>query len=92
MEELMLDSYANYMFQTLAQSCSSEQRYYLLQKLAPSMIRVARDRKGTHSLQAIVSLINRDVEDKLIKQTLEGHVFELAFVIFRIGLNLSNFQ
>jgi len=82
MEELMLDSYANYMFQTLAQSCSSEQRYYLLQKLAPSMIRVARDRKGTHSLQAIVSLINRDVEDKLIKQTLEGHVFELAFVIF----------
>ena len=43
------------------------------------MIRVARDRKGTHSLQAIVSLINRDVEDKLIKQTLEGHVFELAF-------------
>ena len=33
MEELMLDSYANYMFQTLAQSCSSEQRYYLLQKV-----------------------------------------------------------
>lgn len=47
------------------------------------MIRVAHDRKGTHSLQAIVSLINRDAEDKLIKQTLEGHIFELAFVSFR---------
>lgn len=31
--ELMLDPYANYMFQTLAQSCSSEQRYHLLQKV-----------------------------------------------------------
>lgn len=44
------------------------------------MIRVAQDRKGTHSLQAIVSLINRDVEDKFIKQTLDGHILALAFV------------
>ncbi len=33
MEELMLDPYANYMFQTLAHSCSSEQRYLLLKKV-----------------------------------------------------------
>lgn len=33
LEEIMLDSYANYMFQTLAQSCSSEQRYLLLQRV-----------------------------------------------------------
>ena len=32
-QDLMLDPYANYMFQTLAQSCSSEQRYYLLKKV-----------------------------------------------------------
>ena len=32
-DELMLDSYANYMFQALAQSCSVEQRYYLLEKV-----------------------------------------------------------
>lgn len=32
--ELMLDPYANYMFQTLVQSCSSEQRYYLLEKVS----------------------------------------------------------
>ena len=32
-EELMLDPYANYMFQTLAQSCSSGQRYHLLEKV-----------------------------------------------------------
>jgi len=78
-EGLMLDPYANYMFQTLAQSCSSEQRYHLLKKIAPSMIRIACDRKGTHSLQAVISLINRDVEDKLIEETLNGHVVNLAF-------------
>ena len=37
-EELMLDPYANYMFQTLAQSCSSEQRYQLLQKVRTGII------------------------------------------------------
>jgi len=46
------------------------------------MVRVAQDRKGTHSLQAIISLINRDVEDKFIRQTLEGHILGLAFVRF----------
>ena len=44
------------------------------------MIKIACDRKGTHSLQAIISLMNRDAEDKLIRDTLEGHVVELAFV------------
>ncbi len=33
LEELMLDPYANYMFQTLAQSCSGDQRYFLLKKV-----------------------------------------------------------
>lgn len=44
------------------------------------MVKIACDRKGTHSLQAIVSLINRDVEDRLIKDTLDGHVLELTLV------------
>jgi len=78
-DELMLDPYANYMFQTLAQSCSADQRFRLLQEIAPSMVRVAGDRKGTHSLQAIVSLISRDVEEKLIRDALHGHIVELAF-------------
>lgn len=45
------------------------------------MVKIACDRKGTHSLQAIVSLISREVEEKLIKETLEGHVLDLALVI-----------
>lgn len=78
-DDLMLDPYANYMFQTLAQSCSAEQRFKLLEKIAPNMIKIASDKKGTHSLQAIVSLISRECEDKLIKDTLDGHVLKLSF-------------
>jgi hypothetical protein len=44
------------------------------------MIKIACDKKGTHSLQAIVSLISREVEDKLIKETLDGYVLQLSFV------------
>jgi len=44
------------------------------------MVKIACDKKGTHSLQAIVSLISRDIEDKLIRETLEGHVLELTLV------------
>jgi len=45
------------------------------------MIKIACDKKGTHSLQAIVSLISRDVEDRLIKETLDGHVLDLTLVL-----------
>lgn len=44
------------------------------------MVKIACDRKGTHSLQAIISLMNRDIEDKLIQDILGGHIIELAFV------------
>jgi len=40
LEELMLDPYANYMFQTLAQSCSGDQRYFLLKKVKYSIVEV----------------------------------------------------
>jgi len=42
-------------------------------------VRIACDRKGTHSLQAIVSLVSGDSEEKLIRDSLQGHIIELAF-------------
>src|SRR6478609_7166481 len=80
LEELMLDPYANYMFQTLAQSCSSDQRYFLLKKIAPSMAEIACDRKGTHALQSLIALVSRDVEENLLRDTLKDHIVELSFV------------
>jgi hypothetical protein len=76
--ELMLDPHANYMIQTLVQNGSPKQRLHLLQKISPCLITIARDKKGTHSLQAIVALIDTEEEFSLIKKTLDGSVFELS--------------
>jgi len=55
------------------------------------MVRVAADRKGTHSLQAIVSLVSRDIEEKLIRDALQGHIVELSFVSSKIIKEVFNF-
>lgn len=44
------------------------------------MSKVARDKKGTHSLQAIIALINRDCEEKLIEKILNDEIADLALV------------
>jgi len=76
--ELMLDPYANYMIQTLVQNGYPRQRHYLLQKLAPSFNSIARDKKGTHSLQAIVGHIDSQDEFTLMRSIVGPYVFELS--------------
>lgn len=43
------------------------------------MVEIACDRKGTHALQALIALINRDVEEDLLRDTLKDHIVELSF-------------
>jgi len=96
LEELMLDPYANYMFQTLAQSCSGDQRYFLLKKISPSMVEISCDRKGTHSLQALIALVSRESEEQLLRDTLKDHIVELSFdpqgthLIQKLIVSISN--
>jgi len=77
-EELILDPYANYMIQSLMQSCSSEQRYRLLKRIAPSMIKIACHKKGTHSLQVIVTLMHKEAEHEIIREALKDYISDLA--------------
>ena len=44
------------------------------------MVEIASDRKGTHSLQSLVALVSRDVEEQLLRDTLQSHIVELSFV------------
>ena len=45
------------------------------------MIKIACDKKGTHALQAIISLISRDQEEQLLELTLKDSVLDLSFVL-----------
>lgn len=44
------------------------------------MVEIACDRKGTHSLQALIALVSRDIEEQLLRDTLQSHIVELSFV------------
>lgn len=46
------------------------------------MPKVACDKKGTHSLQALISIINRDEEEKLIEENLRDYVVMLSKVLY----------
>lgn len=76
--ELLLDPYANYIIQTLMQNGAPNQRLYLLQKIAPCFIPIARDKKGTHALQAIVAQLTSPEEFALIKHIVGTSIFELS--------------
>jgi len=54
------------------------------------MVKIASDKRGTHSLQTIISLVNREKEDELIKNAFEKHIFELSFVNFEIIIFIYN--
>jgi len=76
--ELMTDFYGNYMCQTLFQSCSSYQRLSLLKAMEPHLLGIAKECKGTHSLQTLISLSNLPEEEEVYRNAFKGHVLELT--------------
>ena len=71
---IMCDTYANYMCQQLFQAASANQRLRLLTHLSPRFVEVARDRRGTHSLQALISHISTTEEEAVLADTIRGKI------------------
>jgi len=76
--DLMRDYYANYMCQTLFQSCSSAQRLQVLKALQNKFISIAKDSKGTHSLQTLISLSSLPEEETIYQQAFKGSIVSLS--------------
>jgi len=79
LHELMVDSYGNYFCQKLLQSSSSKQRLYLLKKLSPYMIKISWDKRGTHSMQSMIQLINMEEEEQTLEAAIADNVINLSF-------------
>lgn len=77
--ELMVDNYGNYFCQKLMQSCSAQQRLYLLERLSPHIMKIACDKCGTHSMQTIICMIGIEEEEKLIELGVKNNIIEMAF-------------
>lgn len=77
-QTVMCDTYANYMCQQLFPSTSVTQRIKLLYSLIPCFSAVARDRRGTHSLQALLTHVDSDDERHLVARAVRGKAINLA--------------
>ncbi|CAD8182548.1 unnamed protein product [Paramecium octaurelia] len=76
--DLMIDPYANYMFGSLSQSCAPHQRLYILQTISNRLVDIACDKKGTHAIQSLVSLISSKQEEEMVENSIKNHIINLT--------------
>lgn len=75
---LMCDAYGNYLCSVAFQACSVRQRKRMLEKLAPRIAATACDKRGTHALQALITLLGTAEEQDLFMRAVQNHVIELC--------------
>jgi hypothetical protein len=78
--ELMTNDYGNYFCQRLLSSCSTTQRLFFINNIKGSIVKIAKDSKGIHTIQSIFDVITNEDEENLLAGDLKGHVFELSMV------------
>lgn len=74
----MVDNYGNYFCQRLLQTCSSDQRLFILTIIQDQFIKICCNKKGTHTIQSMFDLITLPQEEELIIKALRGNVVYLA--------------
>lgn len=75
---IMCDMYGNYLCSAAFQACSVAQRQRMLELATRHLKEVATDRWGTHSLQALISLICTSEEQNLLMNRLRDSLVELC--------------
>ena len=77
---MMMDNYSNYSLKSLFQVCSQPQRQSIINKIAPEIHKISKNKKGTHCLQNLVSLIDSDEEEQRIIEDIENHLLVISKV------------
>jgi hypothetical protein len=75
---MVTDPYANYAAQAIFQRCSQDQLARIIKGLAGSIPDLAVDKKGTHTLQALVGLLEGEQALETVVQALAGKVLAVA--------------
>lgn len=76
--QLMTHKYANYLCQTLFQLVTCPQRLFLLSGMRQLIAMISKDAHGTHSLQALVTVMSLPEEEAVLEQELGPHIVELS--------------
>jgi hypothetical protein len=62
--EIMVDNYGNYFCQKLLSNCSADQRMQILERIADDIVKISCDKRGTHTIQTFIDLVNLEKEIK----------------------------
>jgi hypothetical protein len=76
--QLMCDPYGNYLCSVTFQACSVQRRKRMLERLKPRVPTIACDKRGTHSLQALIGFLSTAEEQELFMVAIKNHVIELC--------------
>ena len=79
---MMTDNYSNYSLTSLLKVCSQPQRVLVLTEIAPKIFKIAKNKKGTHCLQNLISLIDSDEEEEIVVKSLKAKAVAICKVIF----------
>ena len=74
----IIHDYANYMFQGLVHACSPDQRIKVVNKIASNISTLSQNKKGTHSLQTLITIITTSQERHIICKALEKDLIFLS--------------
>lgn len=76
--KLMCDAYGNYLCSAAFEMTQGEQRHRMLLKLAPRMLEIACDRRGTHALQSLIRILKSSEEQDVVMEAVHACIFEMA--------------
>lgn len=77
MNELMTDPFGNYLCQKLIEHCNEQQRFAIIQKVAPDLVAISLNMHGTRAVQKLVETINTPKEVELVIGALRASVVTL---------------
>jgi hypothetical protein len=76
--ELMIDRYGNYFFQEFIRKCDDVQRLSILNNIRPNFIQICTDKKGTHTVQRLIDMVNTPAEEKALFECMQGQFVKLC--------------
>ena len=77
MNELMTDPFGNYLCQKLIEHCNEQQRFAIIQKVAPDLVAISLNMHGTRAVQKLVETISTPKETELVIGALRSSVVTL---------------
>ncbi len=74
---MCIDPFGNYLCQKLLEHCNDQQRFLIVQKVAPDLVYVSKNMHGTRAVQTMIQCLSSPPQIDLVKRALGGSVVEL---------------